>query len=134
MRDFYILDIAAVSVFFLPEHIQTIQQDETVNIFCWLCSLSSSLFFSASSHSLCLWSLPTRKMPFRARNEHEVREIVKPRTDKRDYRRIVLHNALEVLFISYPETDKVLNFNPSSFFFFTLLNFFCWFSIYCMLE
>ncbi|CDO99344.1 unnamed protein product [Coffea canephora] len=47
-------------------------------------------------------------MAFGARNEQEVREIVKPRTDKRDYRRIVLHNALEVLLISYPETDKVL--------------------------
>ncbi|XP_071928084.1 uncharacterized protein [Coffea arabica] len=47
-------------------------------------------------------------MAFGARNEQEVRGIVKPRTDKRDYRRIVLHNALEVLLISYPETDKVL--------------------------
>ncbi|XP_027173637.1 insulin-degrading enzyme-like 1, peroxisomal [Coffea eugenioides] len=45
-------------------------------------------------------------MAFGARNEQEVREIVKPRTDKRDYRRIVLHNALEVLLISDPETDK----------------------------
>ncbi|XP_057982106.1 insulin-degrading enzyme-like 1, peroxisomal [Malania oleifera] len=33
-------------------------------------------------------------------------EIVKPRTDKREYRRIVLSNALEVLLISDPETDK----------------------------
>lgn len=34
-------------------------------------------------------------------------EILKPRTDKREYRRIVLENSLEVLLISDPETDKV---------------------------
>lgn len=34
-------------------------------------------------------------------------EILKPRTDKREYRRIVLMNSLEVLLISDPETDKV---------------------------
>ncbi|XP_042513983.1 insulin-degrading enzyme-like 1, peroxisomal [Macadamia integrifolia] len=33
-------------------------------------------------------------------------EILKPRTDKREYRRIVLPNRLEVLLISDPETDK----------------------------
>ncbi|KMZ64568.1 putative Insulin-degrading enzyme [Zostera marina] len=33
-------------------------------------------------------------------------EIVKPRTDKREYRRIVLPNSLEALLISDPETDK----------------------------
>ncbi|CAI0374959.1 unnamed protein product [Linum tenue] len=33
-------------------------------------------------------------------------EIVKPRTDKREYRRIVLSNSLQVLLISDPETDK----------------------------
>ncbi|KAJ4971577.1 hypothetical protein NE237_004676 [Protea cynaroides] len=33
-------------------------------------------------------------------------EILKPQTDKRDYRRIVLPNRLEVLLISDPETDK----------------------------
>ncbi|OVA19405.1 Peptidase M16 [Macleaya cordata] len=33
-------------------------------------------------------------------------EIIKPRTDKREYRRIVLPNSLEVLIISDPETDK----------------------------
>ncbi|CAF1849277.1 hypothetical protein Bca4012_031381 [Brassica carinata] len=33
-------------------------------------------------------------------------EILKPRTDKREYRRIVLENSLEVLLISDPETDK----------------------------
>ncbi|ESQ44327.1 hypothetical protein EUTSA_v10005770mg [Eutrema salsugineum] len=32
--------------------------------------------------------------------------IVKPRTDKREYRRIVLKNSLKVLLISDPETDK----------------------------
>ncbi|KAL5540423.1 hypothetical protein UlMin_044939 [Ulmus minor] len=36
----------------------------------------------------------------------EVEEIVKARTDKRDYRRIVLSNSLEVLLISDPDTDK----------------------------
>ena len=39
----------------------------------------------------------------------EAVEIVKPRTDKRDYRRIVLHNSLQVLLISDPETDKVFS-------------------------
>ncbi|KDP26057.1 hypothetical protein JCGZ_21090 [Jatropha curcas] len=33
-------------------------------------------------------------------------EIVKPRTDTREYRRIVLKNSLKVLLISDPETDK----------------------------
>ncbi|XP_034693359.1 insulin-degrading enzyme-like 1, peroxisomal isoform X1 [Vitis riparia] len=33
-------------------------------------------------------------------------EIVKPRTDTREYRRIVLRNSLEVLLISDPDTDK----------------------------
>jgi len=37
----------------------------------------------------------------------ECGEILKPRTDKREYRRIVLKNSLEVLLISDPETDKV---------------------------
>uniref|UniRef100_A0A5B7AKQ5 Putative Insulinase (Peptidase family M16) family protein isoform 1 n=1 Tax=Davidia involucrata TaxID=16924 RepID=A0A5B7AKQ5_DAVIN len=36
----------------------------------------------------------------------EVVEIVKPRTDKREYRRIVLQNSLQVLVISDPDTDK----------------------------
>nr|DAD42406.1 TPA_asm: hypothetical protein HUJ06_000636 [Nelumbo nucifera] len=34
-------------------------------------------------------------------------EILKPCTDKREYRRIVLRNSLEVLLISDPDTDKV---------------------------
>ncbi|XP_020519710.1 insulin-degrading enzyme-like 1, peroxisomal isoform X2 [Amborella trichopoda] len=33
-------------------------------------------------------------------------EILKPRIDKREYRRIVLSNSLEVLLISDPDTDK----------------------------
>ncbi|KAH7557203.1 hypothetical protein JRO89_XS11G0073500 [Xanthoceras sorbifolium] len=33
-------------------------------------------------------------------------EIVKPRTDKRHYRRLVLSNSLQVLLISDPDTDK----------------------------
>ncbi|KAK4404869.1 Insulin-degrading enzyme-like 1, peroxisomal [Sesamum angolense] len=33
-------------------------------------------------------------------------QIIKPRNDKRDYRRIVLQNNLQVLLISDPETDK----------------------------
>ncbi|THF95864.1 hypothetical protein TEA_024515 [Camellia sinensis var. sinensis] len=36
----------------------------------------------------------------------EVVEILKPRNDKREYRRIVLQNSLQVLLISDPETDK----------------------------
>ncbi|KAM1866266.1 hypothetical protein ACFX13_009135 [Malus domestica] len=38
--------------------------------------------------------------------KEEVEEIVKPRTDKREYRRIVLANSLEILLISDPDTDK----------------------------
>ncbi|GMH08169.1 hypothetical protein Nepgr_010009 [Nepenthes gracilis] len=38
--------------------------------------------------------------------KEELSEIVKPRTDKREYKRIVLGNALEVLLISDPDTDK----------------------------
>ena len=34
-------------------------------------------------------------------------EILKPRNDKREYRRIVLPNSLEALLVSDPETDKV---------------------------
>lgn len=34
-------------------------------------------------------------------------EIVKARIDKRDYRRVVLRNSLQVLLISDPVTDKV---------------------------
>ena len=34
-------------------------------------------------------------------------EITKPRNDKREYRRVVLPNALECLLISDPDTDKV---------------------------
>ncbi|KAM7530076.1 hypothetical protein LguiB_033486 [Lonicera macranthoides] len=33
-------------------------------------------------------------------------EILKPRTDEREYRSIVLHNSLQVLLISDPDTDK----------------------------
>ncbi|XP_062117724.1 insulin-degrading enzyme-like 1, peroxisomal isoform X1 [Humulus lupulus] len=36
----------------------------------------------------------------------EIGEIVKARTDKREYRRIVLPNSLQVLLISDPDTDK----------------------------
>lgn len=42
--------------------------------------------------------------------EEAMVEIMKPRSDKRDYRRIVLDNSLQVLLISDPETDKVLDF------------------------
>lgn len=49
------------------------------------------------------------KMAARARKpeEGESAEILKPRNDKREYRRIVLDNSLQVLLISDPETDKV---------------------------
>uniref|UniRef100_M4D0T7 Uncharacterized protein n=1 Tax=Brassica campestris TaxID=3711 RepID=M4D0T7_BRACM len=33
-------------------------------------------------------------------------EILKPRTDNREYRKIVLKNSLQVLLISDPDTDK----------------------------
>ncbi|KAK9921954.1 hypothetical protein M0R45_030446 [Rubus argutus] len=33
-------------------------------------------------------------------------EILKARKDKREYRRIILPNSLEVLLISHPDTDK----------------------------
>ncbi|XP_022982829.1 insulin-degrading enzyme-like 1, peroxisomal [Cucurbita maxima] len=38
--------------------------------------------------------------------EQVTHDIVKPRTDKREYRRIVLRNSLEVLLVSDPDTDK----------------------------
>lgn len=38
--------------------------------------------------------------------EQVTHEIVKPRNDKREYRRIVLRNSLEVLLVSDPDTDK----------------------------
>ncbi|GAB4843855.1 Insulin-degrading enzyme-like 1, peroxisomal [Ancistrocladus abbreviatus] len=38
--------------------------------------------------------------------EEAAAEIFKPRTDRREYKRIVLRNSLEVLLISDPETDK----------------------------
>jgi secreted Zn-dependent insulinase-like peptidase len=40
-------------------------------------------------------------------------EIVKPRNDKREYRRVVLPNSLEVCLISDPDTDKVSSFSFS---------------------
>ncbi|KAH7856078.1 hypothetical protein Vadar_032483 [Vaccinium darrowii] len=41
-----------------------------------------------------------------AAGKEEVVEILKPHNDKREYRRIVLDNSLEVLLISDPDTDK----------------------------
>lgn len=46
-------------------------------------------------------------------------EIIKPRTDKREYRRIILSNSLEVLLISDPDTDKVYPLLSTIFFFFS---------------
>jgi insulysin len=37
-------------------------------------------------------------------------EIIRPRNDKRGYRRVVLPNSLECLLISDPDTDKVCYF------------------------
>jgi hypothetical protein len=34
-------------------------------------------------------------------------EFIRARSDKREYRRVVLANALEILLISDPDTDKV---------------------------
>ncbi|KAK3021847.1 hypothetical protein RJ639_046236 [Escallonia herrerae] len=42
--------------------------------------------------------------------EKESVEIIKPRNDKREYRRIVLQNSLQALLISDPDTDKILYF------------------------
>ncbi|KAH9625012.1 hypothetical protein KSS87_008080 [Heliosperma pusillum] len=39
-------------------------------------------------------------------SREEEMKIVQPRCDKREYKRIVLHNSLEVLLISDPHTDK----------------------------
>lgn len=39
-------------------------------------------------------------------NLNDTVEIIKPRTDTRDYKRIVLPNSLQVLLISDPDTDK----------------------------
>ncbi|CAN1125051.1 Insulin-degrading enzyme-like 2 [Linum perenne] len=41
-------------------------------------------------------------------------EILEPRSDKREYRRILLTNSLQVLLISDPETDKA-SCSPQSF-------------------
>ena len=43
------------------------------------------------------------------KEEAEDMEIVKARTDKREYKRIVLPNALQVLLISDPDTDKAIS-------------------------
>ncbi|KAK2994518.1 hypothetical protein RJ640_010796 [Escallonia rubra] len=40
--------------------------------------------------------------------EKESVEIIKPRNDKREYRRIVLQNSLQALLISDPDTDKLV--------------------------
>lgn len=53
-------------------------------------------------------------------------EIVKARTDKRNYKRILLRNSLQVLLISDPDTDKVHFYSVFAFFHFdslTLSNF-----------
>ncbi|CAL2272341.1 unnamed protein product [Prunus armeniaca] len=47
--------------------------------------------------------------------KEEVEEIVKARTDKREYRRIVLPNSLEVLLISDPDTDKANGLSDTHF-------------------
>jgi insulysin len=43
-------------------------------------------------------------------------EIVKPRNDKREYRRVLLPNSMEVCLISDPDTDKVSSLSPSRYF------------------
>jgi len=44
-------------------------------------------------------------------------EFIRARSDKREYRRVVLANALEILLISDPDTDKVRpRLRPSPFF------------------
>jgi len=35
--------------------------------------------------------------------------IVKPRNDDREYKRLLLSNGLQVLLVSDPDTDKVIN-------------------------
>ena len=40
-------------------------------------------------------------------------EFIRARSDKREYRRVVLANALEILLISDPDTDKVRPRPPS---------------------
>jgi len=35
--------------------------------------------------------------------------IVKPRNDDREYKRVLLSNGLQVLLVSDPDTDKVIN-------------------------
>jgi hypothetical protein len=48
-------------------------------------------------------------------------EIVKPRNDKREYRRVLLPNSMEVCLISDPDTDKVSSLSPSRYFWFLTL-------------
>ena len=43
------------------------------------------------------------------KEEAEDMEIVKARNDKREYKRIVLPNALQVLLISDSDTDKAIS-------------------------
>ena len=40
-------------------------------------------------------------------------EFIRARSDKREYRRVVLANALEILLISDPDTDKVRRRSPA---------------------
>lgn len=61
--------------------------------------------------------------------EQVTHEIVKPRTDKREYRRIVLKNSLEVLLVSDPDTDKAKQSFTS--FIFCLFNLFI---LFCAFE
>lgn len=59
-------------------------------------------------------------------------EILKPRTDKRVYRGVVLENELQALIISDPETDKVTGLDVESlsllFFLFLFFLFFLFYS------
>jgi hypothetical protein len=58
-------------------------------------------------------------------------EIVKARTDKREYRRIVLKNSLKVLLISDPDTDKAIqSFDKFEFRFNFLSNLFALIAIF----
>ena len=41
-------------------------------------------------------------------------EFIRARSDKRQYRRVVLPNALEILLISDPDTDKVRRPRPAA--------------------
>ncbi|KAL8158714.1 hypothetical protein V2J09_000251 [Rumex salicifolius] len=68
----------------------------------WLASDFDSQVYTMNVANSGAASVP----PQSSSQRDEVCDILKPRNDKREYKRIVLSNCLEVLLISDPDTDK----------------------------